>query len=984
MPTDNTLFGLRAVRRSFSSMSACRPARVGNQPTVNVTLQEKDLVAQEVVVTGIFNKPKESYTGAAVTFTGDEIRSAGAGSLIQALANLDPTFAITEDIMSGSDPNNMPNVTMRGSRTLPISVNSMQDAMANIAEANLPLVILNDFPVPFQRLMDMDDNLIETVTLLKDASATAVYGTKSANGVVVVKTKLPAPGELRVQYVGRLDINVPDMSSYNLMNAAEKLEYERLAGLYHRNGAGLSTNRPLQELYNSRLLDVKRGVDTYWLKYPTRVGVGHRHTVSIEGGEPTFRYNANISYANNAGVMKESGRENFNGNLVFVYTVDNFRFQNDLQVANTVAKNSPYGSFATYSRMNPYLKPYDDKGNLVKLMDNNTYYGSFNVSGQSDARSVDVNNPLWNAKQPQRNENKDFAVTNNLLIEWNILPELMARATLGVSTGRSRGDVYKSSTMTEFESSDYEGENAKLKGSYKLDWGIRNMYEGRLSLNYSKTFNDVHVLYASVAGTLNQDSSEDYSVTAYGISNPNMDFYGAAKNFKDDARPWGSDPKQREASFAFSANYTYDRRYYVDLSGNFDGKSSSGVDERFSTIWAAGAGWNIDREHFFNVPWVNLGRIRANYGVTGSPVLDPYQANIMFNDMSTTYEIWGGSYIASLGNPNLKGSETYSWNVGTEWQLFNNRLSVDFNYYRALTKNLVTNVNLPSASGFPNFPSNIGETENKGFDVNIRGTIIQDFDRDFSWNVGVTAGHNKNKVKKISESLKKMNEDMRAIYGNSNATIAQRVAPAFQLQEGQSMSTIFVLNSLGIDPLHGKEVFLSADGKQQFQLTDWRAGTELIPCGNRDPDVRGTINTRVRWRGLILTAYFGYSWGSQDYNQTLVDNVETSEPWKNTDKRALTDRWNTVGQRAFFKGIREFTITSPTSRFVYDNNYFTLSSLNLSYEVPSEWSRRVLDIEYLKASADCGELFFLSSMKRERGINYLYDRSFSLSLTARF
>ena len=344
--------------------------------TRNIILKEDQTKLDEVVVTGIFNKPRESYTGAATSFTRKELEAAGNQNLATMLRNLDPSFNIMDDISIGSDPNSLPSITVRGASSLPTDVQDMQVSADNQRTANQPLFILDGFEISLTRFMDLDESQVESITLLKDANATAMYGSKGSNGVVVITSKAIEPGKLRFSYKGTLQIEAPDLTSYDLMNAREKLEYEKAAGLYNTESAVL--NQSLQDLYNQRKLAVERGVDTYWLKYPVRTGIGQRHNVSVEGGNESLRYGASLSYNNVEGAMKGSDRNTLTGEMFLLYNFKNVTFQNRLTVTNNKAHNSPYGSFSDYAEMNSYFTPYDEDGNIQKMLEEQVYYASIN------------------------------------------------------------------------------------------------------------------------------------------------------------------------------------------------------------------------------------------------------------------------------------------------------------------------------------------------------------------------------------------------------------------------------------------------------------------------------------------------------------------------------------------------------------------------------------------------------------------------------
>ena len=302
--------------------------RITGKTEINVVLQDDVQSIDQVVVTGIFNKSRESYTGAVKTISASDLKASGNRSILSQISNIDPSFNIADNIEFGSDPNQLPDITIRGRTSMDVNVRNLQEESSVKSTANLPLFIMDGFEVSLQRVMDMDDELVETITLLKDASATAMYGARGANGVVVITLKRPEAGKLRVSYRGSVNIEAPDFTSYNLMNAREKLDYEVAAGMlddkYNPN------NQNLMELYNRRLIEVERGVNTYWLKYPVKTGVGNRHSLRVDGGSDNFKYAIGLSYNNINGVMKGSSRNTLSGNLYFQYELKNLKFQNKL------------------------------------------------------------------------------------------------------------------------------------------------------------------------------------------------------------------------------------------------------------------------------------------------------------------------------------------------------------------------------------------------------------------------------------------------------------------------------------------------------------------------------------------------------------------------------------------------------------------------------------------------------------------------------
>lgn len=322
---------------------------------VNVKMKPDVTEVEEVVVTGYATIRKSSFTGAYTEVKREELLKVSQGNVIAALQVFDPSLRIMENNEMGSDPNTLPEFYVRGrsgiSGVSELEVlQSETSEYALTANPNLPVFILDGYEVSAEKIYDMDPNLIENITILKDAAATAIYGSRAANGVIVIESVAPTVGKLNVTYNLTGSITQPDLTSYSLMDARGKLEAEVAAGLLDADDPlGLGTT------YASRLADwrmknnyITRGVDTYWLSKPLRTGVNHNHSLSINGGMEAIRFALNLRYGMDNGVMKKSLRERFSVGLKLDYRMKSWQVTNDASFARTVSENSPYGSFGDY------------------------------------------------------------------------------------------------------------------------------------------------------------------------------------------------------------------------------------------------------------------------------------------------------------------------------------------------------------------------------------------------------------------------------------------------------------------------------------------------------------------------------------------------------------------------------------------------------------------------------------------------------------
>ena len=322
-----------------------REELVGDRTEVNVVMEEDATEMDEVVVTGIFKKARESYTGAVSSIDGEELQMFRGQNLLQTLKNIDVSINLMADNINGSNPNRMPQINIRGNSSLPMDVAEYNQEANN--SVNTPLIIMDGFEIELERLMDYNDEEIESINILKDAAATAIYGSRGSNGVIVVTTKQPEPGKLRVNAEVGIDLEVPDLTSYDLLNAAEKLQLEWDLGLYN-NDAAPSNDVWFKEAYAKRVREIAAGTDTDWLSKPLRTGVGSHYNLRMEGGSEEFRWSASASYKDIKGAMKDSYRHNFNASLTLMYKVKNFTFKNQASYAVTKSQESKYGTFSDY------------------------------------------------------------------------------------------------------------------------------------------------------------------------------------------------------------------------------------------------------------------------------------------------------------------------------------------------------------------------------------------------------------------------------------------------------------------------------------------------------------------------------------------------------------------------------------------------------------------------------------------------------------
>lgn len=939
------------------------------ESTLNVTLNSDITEMAEVVVTGIFTRKADSYTGAVTTIKKEELQRVGNQNVLQSLKNIDPSFQVLENNEFGSDPNKVPDIQMRGASNF----SDMKDKYQT--NPNQPLFIVDGFEQSIEKVMDMDMNRVASITLLKDATAKALYGSKGANGVVVIETVTPEVGKMRVSYSGNLSIQAPDLGSYDLANAAEKLEIERRAGVYTDKLGRPDVQQQYDEKYNEYYKEILRGVDTYWLEKPLRVGVGHKHSLNFEGGDDIIRYSIDFSYNKVAGVMKGSDREVISGGFNFQYRYGKFLFRDQLSVTFNKADESPYGAFSEYAKLNPYWRAYNDDGSIREVM------GDYQIANMQGSHPI--YNPMINASLNTKTSTSYTDITNNFYAEWDAFEGMKVKGRFGLVSSKNDSEVFLPRDHTSFRDISPDSEDYFNRGKYTKGNGTRLDYNVDLSANYSKLFGK-HLLFANAQWSISQKKSEMVYFQAQGFANNKMDYITNAKEYVSGS-PYGNESVVRETSVLASVNYSYDDRYLLDATYRANASSLFGADKRWGSFWSAGIGWNIHKERFFEgVSFLEKLRLRASTGYSGSQNFNSYQAIATYKYYNESYDNIMGSYLISLANPELQWQKTQDNNYGIEFSMLN-MLDVTFDYYIKNTENLLTPVSLPPSAGFDSYVENLGETKNRGVEAKVNLRAIRDTKREMYLSVFGSLMHNKNKITKISDALNTLNNTRDEEKVGSNIPDHENgkgvTKPSTRYAEGQSMNAIWAVRSLGIDPMNGDEIFLSADGKMVYK---WDPKDQVV-VGDDLPKVSGTFGFNFEYKGFSVNTSFYYRLGGQYYNQTLVNKVENADIQYNVDRRMYTDRWTTPGVAAKYKAFNSSEpFTRPTSRFVQDLNELQMTSLNMGYDFRNCGFMKSGAIERLKLQFYANDLFRLSTVKTERGTEYPYARTYSFTLQATF
>lgn len=917
---------------------------------VKVRMEPDAVAIQETVITGIYTRKAESFTGSMATYSEKELKTVGNQNVLQSLKVLDPSFIVLENNLSGSDPNATMNLNIGGNTNI---VGLETEYTTN---PNQPLFILDGFETTLSTITDLSMDRVASITILKDAASTAIYGAKAANGVVVVETKKPEAGRLQFNYNGNFGLEWADLTDYNLMNSSEKLQYEKLAGYYGSlDENGNIIDEYYQNLYNQRMLRTKQGIDSYWMNEPLQTGFTQSHNIFAEGGDAAFRYGIGMTYTQTQGVMKNSNRDVLNGNVQLTYRIDKFAFTNQTNITNTDVEN-PTVSFSDFARTNPFYDKYNEYGEIDQVIEEIQ-----TISGGTQY----ITNPLWDLNQKSYDKNNQLSFTNNFQIEYRPLPELRIRGKLGIIVGRSNSKQFDSPEMSKYLTTD------QLKrGSYSESNTKSSSYDGSLDISYGKTFGK-HTVNAIGGMQISENNSNLSMFQAIGyssdlFSNPNF-----ANGYPEGGRPSSSISKSRTASYYANFNYGYQLRYLLDFNLRTDGSSVYGVNNPFSTTWSLGLGWNIHNEAFFNKNGVlNYLKLRYSVGNPGNANLNAKMANSIYTYYTQYPNMFGlAALISSWGNSGLKWQRTNEHNVGIDIEMFHNRLRLSTDFFIKKTDPLLLSIDFPPSTGITQVPMNIGAMKNIG--TTFTGSYIIIRKPDMNWTVNANLRHIRTTYYNIGDLLEKYNEK-----GRTNQTLTR-------YYDGASNTALYAVRSAGIDPMTGNEIFIRKDGSYTFK---WDSADEVI-CGDSTPDVEGSFGTSFYWKGFSVNAIFSYRYGGQAFLSTLfnkVENISDVQVKYNQDKRALYDRWQKPGDIAKFKRIDDTSTTNMSSRFIADDNTLELSTVSVGYETTAGKWLQSIGASSFNIRIYGNNLFRLSTIKEERGIDYPFSRRISASVGIRF
>ncbi len=826
----------------------------------NDTLREREI--EDVVIVGYKTQKKSSLTAAVSIISDKKLKDANTSdvsSLLQGKA------AGVQVMQGGGAPGSSATVQVRGTST----INGPSQALWVVDG-----VMMNDVP-------NLDPNQIESINILKDATSTALYGSRGANGVVQVFTK-SGSGKGTMTVSVNNAFNTFTNGRFKLMNGTQL--YDNFVAL--KNAPAIP-----KELRNN-------GYD--WLKNGTQTGVVQNYTIDFRGSSQNSKTYISGNYYDESGTVKGYDFNRLSFRINHDQTVKPWlTLKPKLSVAYTQGKDRQGSLYEMYLNM-PWDRPYDANGNLINPYNyNGTWYGRDQANYLHDLQ--------WN-----------YGKSNQLDLIGNFDAEIKFTDYLKfVSTNSVTYKNYDDMSYVDMRSISGESNKGSLTESYVKDIG---KFFNQM-IRFDKDFGKSNV--NALAAYEYSDRYYKYSrAQVFGVV-PGTDIFDTGAS--TGAKPSGAKYDRAYNAFLFNAEYVYDKKYFVQGSLRNESSSAFGAGNRNGMFYSYSLGWNIHKEKFFNVKQINEWKLRASRGLVGNTPSPNYGWQDLYA-LTQKYNGEIGATWSQLGNPALTWESIYQNNIGTDLRMFNNRLTLNVDYFNNKTKNLLMRVTLPSLTGVDRQYLNVGDVRNKGWEFNFNYAIIKK--QDLSWDLGFNISTYQNRV----------------LSTRNNAT--QILDNYHVAMTGYDVNSFYMRKWMGVNSDNGKGQWevVNADGSRSL-TTNYNAATVQV-VGASTPDYYGSVSTNLTIKNFYLNANFYFSQGGQIYNSTreLFDS-DGAYPYYN--QMVLKDswsRWQKPGDVATHPEAiynNNTLVNKPSSRYLEDASYVKLRSLRIGYNFPASLAEKI-------------------------------------------
>ncbi|MBL7741249.1 MAG: SusC/RagA family TonB-linked outer membrane protein [Chitinophagaceae bacterium] len=906
---------------------------IGSQSNISVTLKATDKSLTEVVVTGYTREKKSQFVGSATTLSSKVVETVPVGAFDQALQGRAPGLQVS----SGSgQPGTSATITIRGVKTLTGAVTAQQLQ---------PLYVIDGVPFPAYDMSTINPNDFESITVLKDASAAALYGARGGLGVIVITTKRGKAGTANISYRTQIGItNPPNWNKFDMMNTTEILQYEERLGMagfptntpgwvYSKNNpayAGLPATSPVATPYSASqarydfMLDSIGKINMFYPDILFRKGLSQTHELNVSGGAERTRFFLSAGYFDQKGTDLSSQLKRYTARFNLDFTADKFSVQFNNTFGYSISNysegewlgNSARNSFQMAWRAKPYENPYRADGSLI--------FGANTTLALKQIGNVleGIDNSLLRQNQVK--------INSGLTVAYKLLPYITLKNTLGLDVADDRWQrfINPASYIGSLQTLGASGINSE---AYKLNANLINTS----AAVFNKRFANVHEVDAGVYFEVVRGYQKALGFTMYNLD-PRLNQTG------QNAGPLPVAQTQQFATSAKSefgirsyfgtARYTYNNRYTLNANIRRDGTSRIANDQNKEiTTWSAGAIWNAMEEGFMkNQNILSDLRVRASYGAVpniGSIGTGAYAGGgglvTVTNYLGPQVPAFGSAIYAGSsvsgqapttpGNPNLKIETVQKFNIGADFAFFKNRLRFIVDVYHEKTVDLFVANPISATAGFgqATIQINAGTMSNKGIEISASGDIVKT--TNFEVTLGINHAINKNNIDDLG-------------------SVTEIPSGTFILREGLPYGAHYAQHYLGADPTTGRPRFYKQDGTETFNPSE--AGL-FATFGTFMPKHVGGFTADIRFKAITLSALFSYQLDVSRYNNIenwITRGIIGYHAAVNASRRMLTMQWQKPGDNAYYQSPaydRGFT-----SSDISDAKFLRFRNLNLAYNIP--------------------------------------------------
>lgn len=852
------------------------------KPHLRVIMKSDTQLVDEVVIVGYGTTKREAKTGSITSVTSDQIAEIPASSIDKMLSGKMAGVQITQ---SSGQPGSATNIRIRGTSSINAGNNPLYvvDGVAVMSGDDSDLTNTSNV------IAMLNPNDIENITVLKDAAAASVYGSRAANGVILVTTKSGKEGKSRFTVRAKYGVSsLANDNNYGVMSGQELLSYQRQAII----NAGRNPDDPTGGANYYRPYELLSRPQTNWMDHFTRLGQMQEYEVNMSGGTGKTKYYNSLSYHNNEGIFygidfnRVQARINVDHELN-KYLKTGVRLNLGYMKSQDVPMGSLYYSNPAFAGLTilPWTPAYNADG---------THYTQISENSNQNPRATADYDDQWD---------KTYRFSGNMYLEWKPIKQLTLKTTNAAEMAFKEGRRYWSN-----EAHNYDAGYPKLQTTetqYRL-----------LTTSNTATYEDIFGKH-SVRVLLGQEATHNTYWQQYQMSqdlNPDIPYHpsGNAEKFSIDY----AQGTETMLSFFGIADYNYDSRYYLQLSGRYDGSSLFGSNSQWGLFYSVGASWNLHNEAFMeDYDWLDMFKLRFSYGINGNNNIKQYQQFGTYT--STAYNGTTGMRPSTPANPDLSWEKNASWNVGIDFR-FLKRFSGSIDVYSRKTTDMLLDKAQSSTSGFNTALQNVGSMRNTGVEFQFDANIIDN--NDWKWDAGFNISHNKSKILELAgDEMMSYSEDSRLRH-----------------IVGEKLFTFYLKDYYGVNPVNGEALWRTESG----ELSNDYNAARWIKAGSPEPTYTGGINTSVSWKGIALSVVGEFKGGNKIF---IVENrylQSDGNQMSMNQAKSLLNYWKKPGDTGCLpKPIAGNTTNSysfSSTRFIEKGDYFRIKDITLSYTFPTQ------------------------------------------------